>query len=268
MRKSQVFSIIRDKTESRGGFAEVYKPQGMLLSELVSCTRQALAWPSGWSVTYAGRLDPLACGRVYLLGGDLVHEKEVWQARPKTYCYHLSLGILTDTGDVWSIPEHIKLCDAQDLERVRAWLVSDFSKITSLPYPWFSSKPLSGKPLFLWAREPERERLVRPRYTYTIYDHTVAPGTLCDFDHGINPLFDLLKTVPQDFRQELILKTASVWQDICPLLTLTGVITASAGWYVRSLPEIIYRETGIPTTITFIERLGYGDNREYEGIDK
>ncbi len=268
MRKSQVFSIIHDKTESRGGFAEVYKPQGMLLSELVTRTRQAVGWPLAWPVTYAGRLDPLACGRVYVLGGELVHEKEAWQGSPKTYRYHLSLGILTDTGDIWGIPEQMQLCNMHDLERVRAWLVSDFPKITSLPYPWFSSKPVLGKPLFVWAREHKPEDFVRPRYTYTIYDHTVIQGTPCDFDHDIKPLFDLLKAVPQDFRQELIINTTSVWQEMCPLPTLTGVITASAGWYVRSLPEIIYKETGIPATVTLIERLGYGKYGEYEGIDK
>ena len=51
-------------------------------------------------VAFAGRLDPLAFGKIRLLTGEDIKKKDVEQSHDKIYSYYVIHGFQTDTYDI------------------------------------------------------------------------------------------------------------------------------------------------------------------------
>ena len=103
------------------------------------------------SYTYAGRLDPMAEGLLIVLGGDECKDAKRYHNLNKTYEYSFIVGVSTDTydclGNIMTVQYPEKEIDGLVQEAVK--------KITgkqTLPYPPYSSKTVSGVPLFEYAR--------------------------------------------------------------------------------------------------------------------
>ena len=97
-------------------------------------------------LTYAGRLDPMAEGKLLVLIGEECKRKEEYLRLDKEYAFEILFGVSSDTGDVLGMPEACGLPPLKEDEVLKA--AEGMTGGHRLPYPAFSSKPVGGKPLF------------------------------------------------------------------------------------------------------------------------
>jgi tRNA U55 pseudouridine synthase TruB len=138
------------------------------------------------SMTYAGRLDPLAAGLLIVLEGDEIREKEAYLKLPKTYEFEVVFGIATDTFDQlgvivggsatgfdaafgdkdsskeflsWptlSFDQDFGAADIKAADGDVAVQDANFKKLigkVKQAYPFYSSKPIDGVPLFQYVKD-------------------------------------------------------------------------------------------------------------------
>lgn len=116
------------------------------------------------AATYAGRLDPMAEGALLILLGDECKRKPAYTKLDKEYEIEVLLGARTDTGDLLGMPERSPA--PPDLSLLREALRSELGT-QERAYPRFSSKAVSGKPLFMHALEKTGAAV--PTHHETIY---------------------------------------------------------------------------------------------------
>ena len=98
--------------------------------------------------SYAGRLDPMASGKLLVLLGDECKRQQEYTKLDKVYDVEVLLDIGSDTGDVLGI---VSSNDARTFptgREVRAAFTEELGT-HERPYPIYSSKTVDGKPLFL-----------------------------------------------------------------------------------------------------------------------
>ena len=100
---------------------------------------------SGVPLAYAGRLDPMAEGKLLVLQGDECKVQEKYHDLDKEYEFEVLFGVSSDTADVLGM---LHTCDvpelsSAELEKTAQKLIGKIE----LPYPHFSSKTVQGKPL-------------------------------------------------------------------------------------------------------------------------
>ncbi len=130
------------------------------------------------AASYAGRLDPMASGKLLILFGDECKRQKEYTELDKEYRIEVLLDIGSDTGDVLGIVEAAESDTHPDVREIQRVLTQELGEHPR-PYPIFSSKPVAGKPLFLHALEGsldtieipthmERIRSIRYRGAYTL----------------------------------------------------------------------------------------------------
>jgi tRNA pseudouridine55 synthase len=82
----------------------INKPAGMTPLEALESLRASRPELAGAPMTYAGRLDPLACGVLVVLTGEDVHSKEQFLGLDKQYEAEILFGFETDSYDILGIP--------------------------------------------------------------------------------------------------------------------------------------------------------------------
>jgi len=73
---------------------------GETMDEMISRFRQEYCIDNKIKVAYAGRLDPLAFGKIIILTDKDIYDKEKYCGKDKTYTCWIVQGIQTDTYDI------------------------------------------------------------------------------------------------------------------------------------------------------------------------
>jgi tRNA pseudouridine55 synthase len=206
-------------------------------------------------LSYAGRLDPMASGKLLILSGDDCKKQDEYRAYEKEYLVEVLLGVKTDTGDVLGLPtidnapHDVKV---PDVKKITERFVGPYRA----PYPAFSSKTVGGKPLFLYALEHRLHEIEIPKQDGEI--HTIryrgkykksAPALLLYIEQKIAKLpsvDDPRKEIGRDFRRGEIL---SAWKTLLGsslrrFTILKLRVKTSSGVYMRTLAEDLARELG------------------------
>ncbi len=232
-------------------------------------------------LTYAGRLDPMASGKLLVLIGDECKKKDEYLGLDKTYEFSVLFGIGSDTHDVLG---RLVTRQLEDLEKQRlspggvGWgaegadesslLGEELSRIcqnltgeVELPYPHFSSKTVQGKPLFEWSLESRLDEIEIPTRKSTIYSLTLnnietkSREDVCIEARAkidtIPEVTDKNKQLGADFRR---VDVRADWEQIKSDETLPAeyhiahfTCTASSGTYMRTLAKLIGEKLTPPT---------------------
>jgi tRNA pseudouridine55 synthase len=221
-------------------------------------------------LTYAGRLDPLASGKLLVLIGDECKQKDRYQALDKTYDVSILFGLSSDSGDV------LGLITPADTIPVNRYSIGRSLKACqgsiALPYPAFSSKPVGGKPLHTWAAEGRLTEISIPSATTTIYRASVRNLKTLTRDEvytqsqikidSIPPVTELRKALGNDFRRPEVRSSWQAWYASTPANTTFTLancrITCSSGTYMRSLAARIGRQCGTAALAFSIHRRAVG----------
>ncbi len=216
--------------------------------EKLRASRPELA---GTPLAYAGRLDPMASGRLLVLIGEECKNQTDYHNLDKEYQVEILFGVKSDSGDVLGlVTEGIRSTITTD--KIKSTFVNLTGPI-ELPYPIFSSRTVQGKPLHTWAMENRLSEITIPTKKSEIYALNLSDLTTISRDElvvkslakieSIPPVTDPRKALGNDFRRPLVRKA---WQefldnggkdDIFYLAEITCI--CSSGTYMRTLAEII-----------------------------
>ena len=229
-------------------------------------------WYPGYSeakMAYAGRLDPMASGKLLVLIGDECKNQEMYHALDKTYEVEVLLGAESDSGDVLGL---IKSCDTPTLIRrqvIKA--VQSMRGTFTVPYPQFSSKTVDGKPLFQWALENKLDAITIPIQEGYIYKiridkvRTVSGQTVVTEARQkirlLPKVTEASKTLGADFRR---IDVEATWTEFLEknatrkFTIIKVTCTCSSGTYMRSLAAAIGEKLGTCALAYSIHRTEIG----------
>jgi len=225
-------------------------------------------------LAYAGRLDPMASGKLLVLIGEECKKQERYHALDKRYEFSVLLGIASDTADVLGrlsgfgkeASQHISLAT---ISKVLTTLTGPIT----LPYPHFSAKTVQGKPLHMWTLEGRLGEIIIPTQTSTVYKLSCTQIETKSREqiyqeamtkiNSIPPVTDERKALGNDFRR---VDVRADWKEFRntgnsddTLSIIHIACTASSGTYMRSLAEEIGRRLGnIPSLAYHIHRTHIG----------
>ncbi len=193
------------------------------------------------TISYAGRLDPMAEGVLILLIGDENKNRKKYENLKKEYETEIVLGITTDTFDALGIIQKTKVIRQKSLGELTD-VVNSFVGKRMQKYPPYSSKPVKGKPLYWWARRNRLSEIEIPEKEIKIYSIEIKQVTVINGKKLAEQIQEKINLVRGDFRQEEILKQ---WEnfgkrhkkDSYQVLKLK--IACSSGTYIRHLASDI-----------------------------
>ncbi len=219
------------------------------------------------SMTYAGRLDPMASGALLILIGDECKKKDSYLALDKEYEFEILLGCESDTGDILGLAERVEVKQSIDEKSIRTALAGLVGTLT-LPYPAFSSKTVGGKPLFQHVLEDTLGGHELPEKTVRIHQLTflglreIESQTLCaEIEQRLSALVpDEASDNPyKDFRKPAVLAR---WREILASESTFQIARCraivSSGTYIRSLAPHIAKLLGTQGLAYSIHRTEVG----------
>lgn len=196
--------------------------------------------PAEVPMTYAGRLDPAAEGKLIILTGEECKKKEEYTAFSKTYEVGIIFGISTDSFDLLGLPTMHPMSGTTEDESfhdaVEHFLMEhlDFQPQT---YPPYSSKTVDG--VQLHEHTKNNTEVVLPEHSVALYEYSGFEFEKIAKADVIARAVELAGIVKGDFRQTEIIQA---WKDIevkLPETILSTSITlkVSSGFYVRQFVE-------------------------------
>ncbi len=216
--------------------------------------REENSWVGDKKLAYAGRLDPMASGKLLVLVGDECKKQGDYLALDKEYTFEVLLGFSSDTGDVLGLATEgadFPAITANALEGV----TEKFTGNLSMPFPLYSSKTVKGKPLFLWTLENRLEEITIPIKNSKVYKLSFQGVREVSAKAVYEKIFEKINSIPKvteeskalgrDFRRKEIRQQ---WNDIFDRNTqpafqvATFSCIASSGTYMRSLAGEIGKE--------------------------
>ena len=247
----------------------------------LSCMEAWRATQSQYATTplaYAGRLDPMASGKLLVLIGDECKRQEQYHSLDKGYDFSILFGVSSDTADVlgkltWdSAPE----VAAPALEAALA----SFTGTITLSYPHFSAKTVKGKPLHMWTLEGRLDEIEIPTKQSTLYQlklrrlytktrAEIATEARQKID-TIPPVTEERKALGNDFRRTDVradwehFAAAGNTDDQFYIADLHCI--ASSGTYMRSLAEAIASHLGAHGLAYAIHRTDIGKYQKMLGF--
>lgn len=189
----------------------------------------------GVPMTYAGRLDPMAEGKLLILIGDECKNKGKYLEFDKEYEVEIVFGISTDTHDALGLAE----VEPIEVRPIRP----DFQKYVKKfrqSYPAFSSKTVNGEQLHELARKGELPEEMPEKEVEIHSIELIDEGKITALELKDRILRNI-SLVKGDFRQEAITKR---WNEVfsgevADFGMIKIKVGCSSGTYMRSLANRI-----------------------------
>lgn len=243
------------------GVVPIYKPLGMTPLETVSIFKEQYPEYKTQTISYAGRLDPMAEGVLLLLIGEANKKRKIYENAPKEYSAKIIFGIDTDTFDTLGIVKKIDKKRALSIGEIKK-AVNDFIGKSVQLYPPYSSKPVRGKPLFWWARNNRLSEVQIPSKEIEIFSLEIFGSELVTFSEIVKEISEKIKKVTGDFRQNKILQswnTCNTKNSNIKMRIVEMNITCSTGTYIRRLASDIGKRLGYGGVVMSLTRTRIGE---------
>lgn len=225
------------------------------------------------SASYAGRLDPMASGKLLVLLGEECKRQKHYTGLDKEYEVSILLDLATDTGDVLGLPTYSTLHTEPSLSAVQEVLSNELGT-RSHKYPAYSSKTVEGIPLFLHALRGTLGDIEIPTHSETIFSIRLVDTHHLPADAVYGYISQALRVVPRDdapskkegadFRQDEIREAWQLLFAKIPERTFTIIkirVVCGTGTYMRSLAERVGHALGTTALAVSIHRTKIGKRR-------
>lgn len=226
---------------------------------------------NGIPLSYAGRLDPMASGKLLVLVGDECKNQTNYHGLDKEYEFSVLFGIASDTHDVLGRLQ-TSTDDISIEEHQVAEVVKGLIGLFTFSYPLFSAKTVQGKPLHMWTLEGRLNEIEIPTRTSEIFELEVThietkprqevAALALQKINTIPEVTDPRKALGADFRRTDVRVD---WQDVATDFSLPSNYTiahlrctASSGAYMRTLATIIADKLGTTGLAFHIHRTKIG----------
>lgn len=238
----------------KSGVITIYKELGE--TPLAALDRLRVDQPQYVDATlsYIGRLDPMAEGDMLVLVGEENKNREAYLGLDKEYECEVLFGFSTDTHDLLGFVEQMSASNISK-SAIEATLQSFIGKHMQT-YPAYSSKPVAGKALHEWAREGKLDEIEMPQKEVEIYAIELLDFRTIALRELHATIRERIGLVLGDFRQQEILKK---WDEIfltAPISFPVAKIRVAclSGTYMRSLAANIGAKLNVPALAMSIKR--------------
>lgn len=221
----------------------------------------------GVPMTYAGRLDPMAKGKLLILIGEECKQRARYDGLQKAYEFEVVLGVATDTGDCLGIPN----VDSPFLEISPGAIRQACRQLIGthiVPYPNFSSKMVEGKPLFQHAIEGTLADITIPETKMRIFSLAMLNVRTVPLKEVVSQSLGKISalsteqntvTVANDFRKEQI---QNAWNSLLSSDRQVTIVSCKAivgsGTYIRTLASLMGQRLGVQAFASSIHRSHIG----------
>jgi len=252
-------------------FVVIDKERGETPLEAVYRWRERASLSQDMPVSYAGRLDPMAEGKLLILIGDECKRQKEYIGLDKEYVVEVLLGFKSDTGDVLGMPEKAASTSLPTKSEVLRALRGELGT-HERAYPIFSSKTVGGKPLFMYALEGTLGSIQVPTHPETFYRIGLLGTRTVDSDTLRVRIEEMLAYTPvsdepskalgADFR---IARIRPKWEELLSTDATYAVLTlrviSGSGAYMRTLAERMGTTLGTSGLALSIRRTRIGRYR-------
>lgn len=223
--------------------------------------------------SYAGRLDPMASGKLLVLIGEECKKQEKYHALDKRYEFSVLFGVSSDTGDCLGRLRDFNTIVPQVTQNDTDLILPELVGGISFPYPWFSAKTVAGKPLHTWTLEGRLSEITIPTQNSTVYkldctkvETKTRQKIYKEVIKKINlipPVTEKRKKLGNDFRR---VDVRADWEkflnagDVHDQFAIAQIVCiCSSGTYMRSLAEEIGKKlSNTPSLAYHIHRTHIG----------
>ncbi len=232
----------------------IYKHLGATPLEALERLRAQENIPADMPMTYAGRLDPAAEGKLIILVGDECKKKDEYTGLDKTYLAEILIGVSTDSYDLLGLPTDVSAKEIS-LKEIETYLESQLGMHVQT-YPPYSSKTVDGKQLHAYTNEGAEVDL--PTHEVTLHSYDDVSVEEISREDILVRVGDVASRVSGDFRQEKIV-TAWAHLDMPEKLQLVLVeLKVSSGFYVRQFAEDLGKALGTQACLYSLVRTEIG----------
>ena len=248
----------------------LHKKRGETPLEVLAAWKEQYSQYQDVRASYAGRLDPMASGKLLILLGEECKNQKKYTRLDKEYEIEILLDVGTDTGDILGLPSLSGMATHPSIPQLDEVFRKEKGS-HERAYPVYSSKTVKGVPLFLYALKGTLDTISIPTHTETIYKTKVLDVTKLSLEEVSERIQKGLEVVPRDpseskkegadFRQD---EVRAQWQTLLSSLpprdfTLVRVrVTAGTGTYMRSLAERTGEALGTRAVAVSIHRARIG----------
>jgi len=210
-------------------------------------------------MTYAGRLDPMARGVLVILVGEEIKNKEKYLGLDKEYDFEVLFGFTTDTYDILGKVTKTRnlIVTKENLEKIIKKELKNFKGKFVQSYPMYSSKTVSGKKLFQYARNGEDVEI--PKREVCVKNLKLNKLRRVGSDVVKKSIIKRINKVEGDFRQKEILK---IWDRVIEkeiyYFVASFKIKCSSGTYVRGIANSLGENLSVPALAWSIKRTKVG----------
>lgn len=244
---------------------KIIKEIGETMGQLTERVRREHGVDESKSISFAGRLDPMAHGLVlFVVGQEEIARKADVLGLDKEYIFEVLLGVETDSYDILGVVQTEIIVKEKSVqtythtEQLRADIDQQLAKIallTELPYPQFSSKTTQGKTLWHTGQElrekqvvgdviPEQEKIFRQVKIRTLVCADIVYMSAKDiYDRVVSRV----QLVEGEFGQTHIISSWDRWLERnmgqqFPIATCR--VICSSGTYVRTICHVLGENFG------------------------
>lgn len=197
--------------------------------------------------SFAGRLDPMARGKMIILEGDECKKQESYCNYNKIYEFQILFGFSTDTYDILGLLKKYNIIDS--LPNIK---LDNYLGKKTQAYPPYSSIIVNKQPLWWWSREGRLNEITIPSKEVEIQkleflEDIFIENNLVLLQQIENKIGMLDSNRHTDFRVDSILKK---WREV--LLHNNGIpiikkyrASVTSGTYIRSLVHQIGKDLGL-----------------------
>lgn len=192
------------------------------------------------TLSYAGRLDPMAEGEMLILVGDEDNaRREKFLDLEKEYEATFLIGPKTDTGDILGIINDYKKVNLTIFNKKIQYDLKKIIKLKKQTYPWFSGKTVGGKKLFEYFKEGNTG-IERPTKDIKIKKAKLLKKSQISKVELERYILESISLVKGDFRQKEILKK---WFDFfddnknSQFIIFSVSFHVSSGTFIRALTD-------------------------------
>ncbi len=186
-------------------------------------------------VGHAGTLDPLATGLLILCTGKFTKKINEYMALEKEYAGSFTLGAITPTYDMESLPENPKDYAGISLEKINETVKKFIGEISQVP-PVYSALKKKGVPMYELARRGEEVNLKPRKINIQSFEIISVELPLVYFKIACST-GTYIRSIAHDFGQELgcgaylseLRRTAIGEMNVKDAMTLDGFINMLAG---------------------------------------
>jgi tRNA pseudouridine(55) synthase len=190
------------------------------------------------TLSYAGRLDPMAEGQMMIIVGNENNHRDSFMGFDKEYEATFMVGVSTDTGDALGVitkEEDVKFSQEQIIE-----VVNKISLIKKQKYPWFSGKTVDGIKLFDHFKNGNTD-IERPSIDVTVKEAELMSTEDVDVKDNREYILSSVGKVNGEFRQE---ETINGWEEYFKDKTGNMQIfkvrfLVSSGTFIRAFTEVM-----------------------------